>query len=178
MNKIDDLKDEIDSKREETMKTFKEFKNINEAFSLTKGNFTQVKSLEKLLDELVKFAKKAGHKPFMIPPGSGFKKRDVSTPKGFYSPTLMGLIESLYYTSSDAEDSEWTDSSEWSNKTAKTIPDKKFGGLEVRDPEDKLGQIAVIRAEIFIAMSDFFEANPDFMSKFGTPEKATQMFIK
>ena len=181
-NKIEDLKYEIDNKKEETMKTFKEFKNINEAFSLTKGNFTQVKSLEKLLDELVKFAKKAGHKNFMIPPGSGAdhqNKRDVSKPKGFYSPTLMSLIEGLYYTSSDAEDSEWTDKSAWSNKMSKTFPDKKYGGLDSEDAYDKdYGSIKGMRAQIFMVMTDFFEANPDFMSKFGSPEKATRMFIK
>ena len=164
--------------KEELAAVAETYSNLNEAFALTKANFIKVKSLEKMLNELVKFAKKAGHRPFMIPPGSGFKKRDVSTPNGFYSPVLMGLIQSLYYTVDLGPNTEWADKSEWSNKTAKTIPDKKFGGLEVRDPEDKLGQIAVIRAEIFIAMSDFFEANPEFMNQYGSPEEATKLFIK
>jgi len=162
--------------KEEMAAVAETYSNLNEAFALTRANFTKVKSLEKMLNELVKFAKKAGHKPFMIPPGSGFKKRDVSTPKGFYSPVLMELIQSLYYTYNDAEEAEWIDSSDWSPKMAKTIPDKKFGGLEIRDPEEPF--VRVIRASIFIAMSDFFEANPEFMNQYGSPEEATKLFIK
>lgn len=162
--------------KEEMAAVAKTYANLNEAFTLTKSNFTKVKSLDKLMTELAKFAKKAGHKPFSIPPGSGFSKRDVSKAKGFYSPVLMELMQSLYYTSNDAEEAEWIDSSDWSSKMAKTYKDNKTGGLDISDPEE--GFVKVIRASIFIAMTDMFEANPEFMKKYGTPEKATQMFIK
>ena len=149
--------------------------NMNEAFKLTKSNFTKVKSLDKLMTELAKFAKKAGHKPFTLPPGSGFGKRDVSKPKGFYIPVLMELMQSLYYTSNDAEEAEWTDSSDWSSKMAKTYTDKQTGGLDISDPDESF--IKVIRASIFIAMKDMFEANPEFMKQYESPEKATKLFI-
>jgi|11BtaG_2_1085332.scaffolds.fasta_scaffold25999_3 hypothetical protein len=152
------------------------YAEMNEAFALTKSNFTKVKSLDKLMTELAKFAKKAGHKPFTLPPGSGFSKRDVSKPKGFYSPVLMELMQSLYYTSNDAEEDEWINSSDWSNKMAKTYTDKQTGGLDISDPDEDF--VKVIRASIFIAMKDMFEANPEFMKQYGTPEKATKMFIK
>jgi len=155
--------------------------SIHEAFALTKSNYKTTKSLDKLMMTLAKFAKKAGHKPFSVPPGDGYSKRDVSKSKGFYSPTLMGLIQSLYYTSNDAEDAEWAGdlpNHQWSPKMAKMKVFNKKDGLEIIDPEDKLGQIAIIRGEIFIAMTDMFEANPEFMKQYETPEEATKMFIK
>ena len=166
--------------KEEMAAIAKTYANLNEAFALTKSNYKKTKSLDKLMRELAKFAKKAGHKPFSIPPGSGFSKRDVSKPKGFYSPTLMELIQSLYYTSNDAEDDEWADESpeyQWTPKMAKMKVLNKRDGLEILDPEDKLGIVAVIRGQIFIAMTDLFEANPEFMKQYKTPEQATKMFI-
>jgi hypothetical protein len=157
------------------------YAEMNEAFVLTKSNYKKTKSLDKLMMELVKFAKKAGHKPFSVPPGDGFSKRNVSKPKGFYSPTLMELIQSLYYTSNDTEDDEWAGDlpdHKWSPKMAKMKVINKNIGLEILDPEDSRGIVAIIRGQIFIAMTDMFEANPEFMKQYGTPEQATQMFIK
>ena len=156
------------------------YTQMNEAFKLTKSNYKKAKSLDKLMMELAKFAKKAGHKPFSVPPGDGYSKRDVSKSKGFYSPSLMGLIQGLYYTSNDAEDDEWAGDlpdQQWTPKMAKMKVLNKRDGLEILDPEDKLGIIAVFRGEIFIAMTDMFEANPEFMKQYETPEKATAMFI-
>jgi len=155
--------------------------SMNEAFALTKSNYKKTKSLDKLMMELAKFAKKAGHKPFSVPPGSGFSKRNVSKPKGFYSPTLMELIQSLYYTSNDQESDVWAGDlpdHKWTPKMAKMKVINKNIGLEILDPEDSRGQVAIMRGQIFIAMTDMFEANPEFMKQYGTPEEATNMFIK
>jgi len=39
------------------------------------------------------------------------------------------------------------------------------------------GFVKVIRASIFIAMKDMFEANPEFMKQYKSPEEATKLFI-
>ena len=149
------------------------YAEMNEAFKLTKSNYVKIKSYSKLSDELIKFAKKAGH----VPTNQIKSKLDVSKPKGFNIPEFASLIQSLSYADEGGTDDLDPKTDPWSPKMAKVKVFNKKDGLELVDPEDELGQIAVIRAQIFIIMTGFFEANPEFMKQYGSPEAATKMFI-
>jgi hypothetical protein len=148
--------------------------NMNEAFTLTKSNYVKIKSYYKLNDELIKFVvKKGGHSPTN---NIKMDRLDVSKSKGYNIPEFGSLVQSLSYADEGGMDDLDPKETPWSNKMAKVRKSQKFG-LELVDPDDKLGQIAVIRAQIFIIMTYMFEANPEFMKQYDTPEKATKMFI-
>ena len=68
----------------------------------------------------------------------------------------------------------------WTNKMARVKIFNKKDGLELTDEDadlSRVGVVGVIRAQIFIIMTNMFEANPEFMKQYETPEQATKMFI-
>lgn len=151
--------------------------NMNEAFKMTKSNYVKIKSYFKLLDELEKFVvKKGGH----LPTNQMKNKLDVSKPKGFNIPEFGALVQSLSYSDEGGMDDLDPKTDPWSNKMARVKIFNKKDGLELVDPDadmERFGVIAVIRAQIFIVMTNMFEANPEFMKQYESPEKATKLFI-
>ena len=151
--------------------------SMNEAFTLTKSNYVKIKSYFKLNDALIKFVvKKGGH----LPTNQLKSKLDVSKPKGFNIPEFGDVVQSLSYSDEGGMDDLDPKKLPWTNKMAKMKVFNKNVGLQLIDPDGTKegGQIAVLRAQIFIIMTYMFEANPEFMKQYETPEKATKMFIK
>ena len=162
----------------ESMKAIGEaYLSIHEAFKLTKSNYIKIKNQFKLNDALIKFVvKKGGH----LPTNAMKRKLDVSKPKGFNIPEFGDLVQSLSYADEGGMDDLDPKTNPWSNKMARVKIFNKKDGLELVDEDadlTRLGVIAVIRAQIFIIMTNMFEANPEFMKQYETPEEATKMFI-
>ena len=151
--------------------------NMNEAFTMTKSNYVKIKSHFKLNDALIKFVvKKGGH----LPTNQIKRKLDVSKPKGFNIPEFGSLVQSLSYAGESGMDDLDPKTDPWSNKMAMVKIFNKKDGLELTDEDadlSRVGVIGVIRAQIFIIMTNMFEANPEFMKQYETPEQATKMFI-
>ena len=163
--------------KEELVAVAETYANLNEAFKMTKSNYVKIKSHFKLSDELEKFVvKKGGH----LPTNRMHSKLDVSKPKGFNIPEFASLIHSLSLADEGGMDDLDPKTDPWTNKMARVKVFNKKDGLELVDPDadySRVGVIGVIRAQIFIIMTNMFEANPEFMKQYGTPEQATQMFI-
>lgn len=163
--------------KEEMSAIAESYINMNEAFTMTKSNYVKIKNHFKLMDELIKFVvKKGGH----LPTNQMKSKLDVSKPKGFNIPEFASLVQSLSYSGEGGMDDLDPKTDPWTNKMARVKIFNKKDGLELVDPDadySRVGVIGVIRAQIFIIMTNMFEANPEFMKQYGTPEQATKMFI-